>query len=93
MTAALEGDEWSAARPGRTLPPGKEPIPIVQEAFSADLDRRKMSPPGFDSGPSSPQSVTIPTELPGPHIIWYLIYYTLYPIFRPFLAIIRLSNH
>ena len=23
MTAALEGDEWSAARPGRTLPPGK----------------------------------------------------------------------
>jgi len=23
MTAALEGDEWSAARPGRTLYPGK----------------------------------------------------------------------
>ena len=23
MTAALEGDEWLAARPGRTLPPGK----------------------------------------------------------------------
>jgi hypothetical protein len=23
MTAALEGGEWSAARPGRTLPPGK----------------------------------------------------------------------
>jgi hypothetical protein len=23
MTAALEGDEWSAAHPGRTLPPGK----------------------------------------------------------------------
>ena len=23
MTAALEGSEWSAARPGRTLPPGK----------------------------------------------------------------------
>jgi hypothetical protein len=32
MTAALEGDEWSAARPGRTLPPGKEPVPILQEA-------------------------------------------------------------
>ena len=32
MTAALEGGEWSAARPGRTLPPGKEPVPIVQEA-------------------------------------------------------------
>ena len=23
MTAVLEGGEWSAARPGRTLPPGK----------------------------------------------------------------------
>jgi len=23
MTEALEGGEWSAARPGRTLPPGK----------------------------------------------------------------------
>jgi len=23
VTAALEGGEWSAARPGRTLPPGK----------------------------------------------------------------------
>jgi len=23
MTAAVEGGEWSAARPGRTLPPGK----------------------------------------------------------------------
>ena len=32
MTAALEVREWSAARPGRTLPPGKEPVPILQEA-------------------------------------------------------------
>ena len=32
MTAALEGSEWSAARPGRTLPPGKDPVPILQEA-------------------------------------------------------------
>jgi hypothetical protein len=28
MTSALEGGEWSAARPGRNLPP----VPIVQEA-------------------------------------------------------------
>jgi len=35
----------------------------------ADLDVRKISsPPGFDPGPSSPKSVAIPTELPGPHI-------------------------
>ena len=32
MTAALEGGEWSVERPGRTLPPGKEPVPILQEA-------------------------------------------------------------
>ena len=31
MTAALEGGEWSAARPGRFIP-GKNPVPIVQEA-------------------------------------------------------------
>jgi len=31
MTAALEGGEWSEARPGRTLHLGK-PIPILQEA-------------------------------------------------------------
>ena len=29
MTAALEGGEWSAARPGRTLPPG-DAVPIYR---------------------------------------------------------------
>jgi hypothetical protein len=28
MTAALEGGEWSAARPGRTLPTGKTRYPF-----------------------------------------------------------------
>ena len=28
MTTALEGGEWSAARPGRTLPPGKTRYPF-----------------------------------------------------------------
>ena len=32
MTAALEGGEWSAARPGPILPPGKNPVHILQEA-------------------------------------------------------------
>ena len=32
MPAALEDGEWSAARPGRTLPPGEKPVPILQEA-------------------------------------------------------------
>jgi hypothetical protein len=32
-TSALDGDEWSASHPGRTLPPGIGPlVPIVQEA-------------------------------------------------------------
>ena len=31
MTAALEGGEWSAARSGRTLPTGKDPVTISQE--------------------------------------------------------------
>jgi len=30
MTAALEGDEWSAARPSRTLPPGKTRYPCYR---------------------------------------------------------------
>jgi len=30
MTAALEGGEWSAARPGRTLPPGKTWYPFYR---------------------------------------------------------------
>jgi hypothetical protein len=33
LTSALEGGEWSASRPGRSLPRGKSPpVPIVQEA-------------------------------------------------------------
>jgi hypothetical protein len=32
LTSALEGGGWSASRPGRALPPGKEPpVPTVQE--------------------------------------------------------------
>jgi len=30
MTAALEGGEWSTARPGRTLPPGKTRYPFYR---------------------------------------------------------------
>jgi len=30
MTAALEGGEWSAARPERTLPPGKTRYPYYR---------------------------------------------------------------
>ena len=30
MTTALEGGKWSAARPGRTLPPGKTRYPLYR---------------------------------------------------------------
>ena len=47
--------EWSAARPGRTLPPGKNLVPILQEAdWALGPVWTVSSPPGFDPGPSSP---------------------------------------
>jgi len=35
MTAALEGGEWSAARPGRTSPPGKTRYPLYRRLDGA----------------------------------------------------------
>jgi hypothetical protein len=32
MTTALEGGEWSASHPERFYTPGKDPVPILQEA-------------------------------------------------------------
>ena len=70
MTAALEGGEWSAARPGRTLPPGEDIVPILQEAGWAPglVLTDGKSRPHRDSIPDRParSSVAIPTELPGP---------------------------
>jgi hypothetical protein len=53
MTKALEGGEGSASRPGRFLPPGKEPVPIVQEVGWAPGPiwtgaENLAPPPGFD---------------------------------------------
>jgi hypothetical protein len=51
MTSALERGEWSAARPGRTLHPGKYPVPIVQEAGGAPglvwTGAENLAPTGF----------------------------------------------
>ena len=70
MTAALEDGEWSAARPGRTLPPGKDPVHIVQEAGWAPgpVWTGGKSRPHRDSIPDRParSQSHIPTELPGP---------------------------
>ena len=41
MTAAVEGGEWSAARPGRTLPPGKTRYPFYRRLVGPQgLSRR-----------------------------------------------------
>jgi len=47
MTAALEGSEWSAARPGHTLPP----VPILQQAgwASGPVWMGRKSRPHHDS--------------------------------------------
>jgi len=53
MTTALDGDEGSAARPGRSLPPGKTRYPLYSrlggpQGRSGQV--RKISPPpGFDT--------------------------------------------
>jgi len=57
MTAALEGDEFSAARPGHTLPPGKTQCPLHRglggpQGQSGQTEN--LVPTGFDPGPSNP---------------------------------------
>jgi hypothetical protein len=60
LISALDGGEWSASRPGRTLPPGKgHPVPIVQEAgwarepvWTQRLEEKSLSLPGIE--PRSP---------------------------------------
>jgi len=77
MTAALECGKWSAAGPGSTLPSAKTWYPLYRGLGGPQSrsGRRKISsPPRFDPGSSSPKSVSIPTELPGPHYIYIYIH-------------------
>ena len=68
MTAALEGGEWSAARPGRTLPTGKTRYPLYR-SLGGPQGRsgreENLVPTGIRSRTVQPV-VAIPTELPGP---------------------------
>jgi hypothetical protein len=58
MTSALEGGEWLAARPSRTLPQGKSRYPLHRrmggpQGRSGQV--RKISPtPGFDPQTAQP---------------------------------------
>ena len=81
MTAALEGGEWLAARPGRNLPPVKTRYPFYRRLGGPQgrSGRAGKSRPRRDSIPDRPacSSVAIPTELPGPHYYYYYCFPTL----------------
>ena len=52
MTAALEGGEWSAARPGRTLLQGKTRYPLYRRQGGPQGRSGRaenLAPPGFDA--------------------------------------------
>jgi len=67
MTEALAGGEWSAARSGRTLPPGKDLVPIVQEAGWAPG-------PVWTDGKSRPQRDSILDRLARSQSLYRLSY-------------------
>jgi hypothetical protein len=60
MTTTLEGGEGSASRPGRSLLPGKDPVPIVQEAGWAPgpvwTGAENLAPTGIRSPDRPPRS-------------------------------------
>jgi len=67
MTGALEGGEWSAARPGRNLPPGKTRYPLYMRLGGPQGRSGRaenLVPTGIRSRTVQPV-VAIPTELPG----------------------------
>ena len=85
FTTALEGSEGSASRPGHSLPPGKDPVPIVEEAGWAPgpvwTDAENLAPTGIRFPDLQP--FAIPTELPGSqlykcHVIYASLFSLLY---------------
>jgi len=74
MTSALEGGEWSAARPGRTLTTRKTLYTLYRRLGGSQGRSRRggKSRLHLDSIPdSAARSQSIPTELPGPLIRTY----------------------
>jgi len=67
MTVPLEGGEWSAARPGRTLPPRKDLVPILQEAEWAPG-------PVWTGRKSRPHRYSIPDHQGGSQLLYRLSY-------------------
>ena len=67
MTAALEVGEWSAARPGRTLPPGKTRYPFY---------RRLCGPQGWSGRAENlfPTGIRSRTVQPRSQLLYWLSY-------------------
>ena len=80
--------EWSAARSGRTLPPGKTRYPFYRRLGGPQglSGKAEKSRPHRDSIPDRParSSITVPTELPGPRKmrVSLLLLLKMCPLFR-----------
>ena len=75
MIVALEGGEWSAARPGRTLPPRKTRYPFYRRLGGPQGRSgwaENLIPTGIRSRTVQPVVLAIPTELPGPPYAMFL---------------------
>ena len=87
MTAALEGGEWSAALPSRTLPPGKTRYPLCR-GLGGPLDRsgqvrKNLFPTGIRSRTVEPVGQSLywlryPAYIRIYIYIYYILYYTHY---------------
>jgi hypothetical protein len=79
MITALEGGEWSAVRPGRTLPPGKSRYPLYEKlggSHGQSGRAENLTPPGFD-----PRTVQ-----PVPHSLIRSLEYWLLSSYSPITA-------
>jgi len=94
MTAALEGGEWSAARPGRTLPLGKTRYPFYRRLGEPQdrFERAEKSRPLRDSIPDCPARSQSLYRLSYPaHKLYIYIY--IYILLKIIWANSRIKSH
>ena len=92
MTTALGGGEWSAARPGCTLPPGKTQYPLYRRPGGhqgRSGQAENLVHTRIRSQTVQPKSLTTLTELPGPvclGVVWNLKHGIMKALFLLFYA-------
>jgi len=91
MTAALEGGVWSAARPGRTLPPGKTRYPFYGRLSGPQGRSGRVEilvPTGVRSRTVQPVVSRYTDWATGPiYYIYIYIYLFIYCKFEDYLAV------